>query len=77
MSEKLLADFADHHVHRALVDLDFRAVDEHGVEDFRGQILADSALHPIILGRHRPRHLADILRAAPTRGRSRPDGWCG
>ena len=32
------------------MDLDFRAVDQHGVEDLGRQVVADASLDPIILG---------------------------
>ena len=55
------ADLAEHQVDRALVDLDFLAVDEQRVERF-GQVAADRPAVPIVLGRHGPRQPADRLR---------------
>ena len=55
------ADLAEHQVDRALMDLDFLAVDEQGVERF-GHVAAQWAAVPIVFGRHGPRQLPHVVR---------------
>jgi hypothetical protein len=60
------ADLAEHEVDRALVDFDLGAIDQHRIERL-GQITADGAADPVVLGRHRASEPAN------PRGQGRPD----
>src|SRR5205085_325844 len=45
----LFADLADHQINRALVDLDFFAIDQNGIET-AGDVGPDAAFGPVVLG---------------------------
>src|SRR5204862_4981814 len=57
------ADLADHQIDRALMDLDFLAVDQNRIKTFC-DVSPHGPLRPIVLRRHRPSQVANLTRQA-------------